>query len=159
MPKKHILMRSLQKLHEFFGGIEIIKEGEWYMPNIEELKKFDIDLAFGEKGEDFVREILQGNGKIEVKTERDKWKKTGNIAIEIRCNGKLSGLSSTESKTWVHLLSDNDKIVGGFIFDTQYLKDTVKKMVTEGDAKLTKGGDFNASQMVLLPIEELFTNL
>ena len=65
------------------------------MPNIEELKKFDIDLAFGEKGEEFVKNVLQGNGKIEVKTERDKWEGTGNIAIEIRCNGKLSGLSAT----------------------------------------------------------------
>ena len=149
-------MKSLLNLRKQMGEIEIIKNGEWYMPNVEELKKFDIDLAFGEKGEDFVREILQGNGKIEVKTERDKWKETGNIAIEIRCNGKLSGLSSTESKTWVHLLSDNDKIVGGFIFNTQYLKDTVKKMVKEGKAKITKGGDFNASQMVLIPREELF---
>ena len=138
------------------GEIEIIKEGEWYMPNVEELKKFDIDLAFGEKGEDFVRNVLQGNGKIEVKTERDKWEDTGNLAIEIRCNGKLSGLSATESKTWVHLLSVNDEIRGGFIFDVDYLKDTVKKLVKEGKAKVTRGGDFNASQMVLMPIKELF---
>ena len=149
-------MRSLLNLHEQMGGIEIIKEGEWYMPNIEELKKFDIDLAFGEKGEEFVRDVLQGNGKVEVKTERDKWEGTGNIAIEIRCNGKLSGLSSTESKTWVHLLSVNDKIRGGFIFNTDYLKDIVKSLVKDGKAKVTMGGDFNASQMVLLPIKELF---
>jgi len=156
MQKKHILMRSLLNLHEQMGGIEIIKEGEWYMPNIEELKKFDIDLAFGEKGEEFVRDVLQGNGKVEVKTERDKWEGTGNIAIEIRCNGKLSGLSATESKTWVHLLSVNDKIRGGFIFDTDYLKDIVKSLVKDGKAKVTMGGDFNSSQMVLLPIKELF---
>ena len=149
-------MRSLLKLREQMGEIEIIKEGEWYMPNIEELKKFDIDLAFGEKGEKFVKDVLQGNGKIEVKTERDKWATTGNIAIEIRCNGKLSGLSVTEAKTWVHLLSIDDKIIGGFIFDTDYLKDTVKRVVKEGRAKITKGGDFNASQMVLIPKEELF---
>ena len=156
MPKKHILMRSLLNLRKQMGEIEIIKEGEWYMPNIEELKKFDIDLAFGEKGEDFVKEVLQGNGKIEVKTERDKWENTGNLVIEIRCNGKLSGLSATESKTWVHLLSVDDKIRGGFIFDTDYLKDRVKKLVKDGKAKVTKGGDFNASQIVLLPIKELF---
>ena len=156
MPKKHILMRSLLNLHKQMGDIEIIKEGEWYMPNIEELKKFDIDLAFGEKGEDFVRDVLQGNGKIEVKTERDKWEKTGNIAIEIRYNGDLSGLSSTESKTWIHLLSVDNKIRGGFILDTDYLKDVVKKLVSEGKAKVTMGGDFNASQMVLVPIKELF---
>ena len=126
------------------------------MPNIEELKKFDIDLAFGEKGEEFVKNVLQGNGKIEVKTERDKWEGTGNIAIEIRCNGKLSGLSATESKTWVHLLSVNDEIRGGFIFNTDYLKRIVKSLVKDGKAKVTMGGDFNASQMVLLPIKELF---
>ena len=138
------------------GEIKIIKNGEWYMPNIEELKKFDIDLAFGEKGEDFVKGVLQGNGKIEVKTERDKWADTGNIAIEIRYNGNLSGLSATESKTWVHLLSVDDNIRGGFIFDTDYLKDMVKSLVKSGKAKVTMGGDFNASQMVLLPIKELF---
>ena len=33
--------------------------------------KWDIDLAFGEKYEDSLAEILQ-IGKIEVKTERDK---------------------------------------------------------------------------------------
>ena len=126
------------------------------MPNIEELKMFDIDLAFGEKGEDFVRNVLQGNGKIEVKTERDKWKDTGNIAIEIRCNGDLSGLSATESKTWVQLLSVDNKIIGGFIFDTDYLKDIVKSLVKDGKAKVTMGGDFNSSQMVLMPIKELF---
>ena len=32
----------------------------------------------------------------------------------------------------------------------------VKKVVKEGKAKVTKGGDFNASQMVLIPREELF---
>ena len=119
-------------------------------------KGFDIDLAYGKMGEDFVQKVMEGNSKIEVKTERDKWVTTGNIAIEIRCNGKLSGLSVTESKTWVHLLSVDDKIVGGFIFDTDYLKNMVKKVVKEGKAKVTKGGDFNASQMVLIPREELF---
>ena len=154
-------MKSLLKLREQVGEIEIIKNGEWYMPNVEELKKFDLDLQFGEKGEEFVREVLQGNGKIEVKTERDEgkpkqWKSTGNIAIEIRYNGEESGLSSTEAQTWVHLLSDDGNIKGGFIFDVDYLKDLVKKLVREERAKLTKGGDFNASQLILVPIKELF---
>ena len=39
--------------------------------------KFDIDLEFGEKFEKSLAKILT-LGKIEVKTERDKWKKTGN---------------------------------------------------------------------------------
>ena len=68
-------------------------------------QKFDVDLQFGQLGEDFVKNFQDKNNKIEVKTERDKWKSTGNIAIEIRCNGKLSGLSVTEAQTWIHLLS------------------------------------------------------
>ena len=132
-------MKSLLKLREQVGEIEIIKNGEWYMPNVEELKKFDLDLQFGEKGEEFVREVLQGNGKIEVKTERDEGKP-----------------KQWKSQTWVHLLSDDGNIKGGFIFDVDYLKDLVKKLVREERAKLTKGGDFNASQLILVPIKELF---
>ena len=53
-------------------------------------------------------------------------------------------------------MSVDDKIIGGFIFDNDYLKDMVKKVVANGKAKITKGGDFNASQMILIQIEQLF---
>ena len=122
----------------------------------EEMKKFDLDLKFGHFGEDFVRDMQSGNTKIEVKTERDIWKNTGNIAIEIRCNGELSGISTTGSEIWIHLLSYNGKIEGGFIFDVKDLKVKIKKLVKEKKARMTMGGDFDASQMVLLPIKELF---
>ena len=64
----------------------IEKEGSW-MPMTEGYcKGFDIDLEFGKMGEEFVSKVLEGNTKIEVKTERDIWVTTGNVAIEIRCN-------------------------------------------------------------------------
>ena len=47
----------------------------------EEMKKFDLDLEFGQMGEKFVEDLQNGNTKIEVKTERDLWKTTGNIAV------------------------------------------------------------------------------
>ena len=96
---------------------------------------------------------------FEIKSDflcKDEKSDTGNLAIEIRYNGEKSGLSSTESQTWVHFLSENGDIKGGFIFDVDYLKDLVKRLVRENKAKLTKGGDFNASQLVLVPIKELF---
>ena len=58
--------------------------------------RFDIDLKIGEGYEDSLAHILTLE-KVEVKAEIDKWKKTGNIAIEIRCRGKLSGLSVTKA--------------------------------------------------------------
>jgi len=117
---------------------------------------FDVDLDFGQIYEEKIKNLFEGDGRIEVKTERDIWKNTGNIAIEIRCSGKPSGLSTTESTAWIHLLAYNGHIEGGFIFKVDQLKDKIKNLQKEGNLKMVMGGDNNASQMVLLPIKELF---
>jgi len=41
-------------------------------------KKFDMDLKYGKVREKLVADMLQDK-KIEVKSERDIWQKTGNI--------------------------------------------------------------------------------
>ena len=134
----------------------IQKEGSW-MPITEGYcKGFDIDLEFGKMGEEFTQKVFEGNSKVEVKTERDIWEKTGNIAIEMRCKGKPSGISTTESDVWIHLLSVNSIIKGGFLFKVGELKDKIKKLHKSGGLKIVMGGDDNASQMALLPIKELF---
>jgi len=139
-----------------FGEVYIEREGTW-MPITEEYAKgFDLDLEFGKLGEEFVRDMQVGNKKIEVKTERDIWKTTGNIAIELRYRGNPSGLSTTESSVWIHLLSHKGVIEGGFIFKADYLKEKIKKLHKSGDLKMVMGGDDNMSQMALLPIKELF---
>ena len=134
----------------------IQKEGSW-MPITEGYcKGFDIDLEFGKMGEEFTQKVFEGNSKVEVKTERDIWEKTGNIAIEMRCKGKPSGISTTESDVWIHLLSVNSVIKGGFLFKVGELKDKIKKLHKSGGLKIVMGGDDYASQMSLLPIKELF---
>ena len=149
-------MITLKKIIETCGDIEIYKEGRW-MPVTEEIQqKFDIDLEFGRLGEDFVKAFQSKNTRIEVKTERDQWKETGNIAIEIRYKGNKSGISVTDSETWIHLLSYNNVIEGGFIFKTQLLRDKIKKLHKDGNLKLIMGGDDKMSKMALLPIKELF---
>ena len=119
-------------------------------------QKFDHDLAFGKLGEDFVKNFQSENNKIEVKTERDIWKSTGNIAIEIRCRGKKSGISVTDAETWIHLLSYKNKIESGFILRTKFLKDKIVEMHKNKTIKIVMGGDDNMSQMVLIPIKDLF---
>ena len=119
-------------------------------------KGFDLDLKFGKLGEEFVRDMQVGNKKIEVKTERDIWKTTGNIAIELRYKGEPSGISTTESSVWIHLLSYNGVIEGGFMFKVDLLRGKLKKLHKEGNLKMVMGGDGNMSQMALLPIKELF---
>ena len=43
-------------------------------PSKKDRKKFDIDLAYGKVREDLIKDMLQDK-KIEVKSERDVWKK------------------------------------------------------------------------------------
>ena len=72
-------------------------------------KKFDLDLKFGKMGEEFTEKVFEGNSKVEVKTERDIWVTTGNIAIEIYNpkSGKPSGLTATKATLWCQVLQDS----------------------------------------------------
>ena len=151
------ILITLSDIREVFGPLKRVAEGGKLVSiTYDEMKKFDLDLKFGHLGEDFVRDMQNGNTMIEVKTERDIWKNTGNIAIEIRCNSVPSGISTTGSSVWVYLLSYKGKIEGGFIFSVEDLKEKIRNLFKEEKVKLVKGGDFDASQMVLLPIKELF---
>ena len=121
-------------------------------PNKEDRKKFDIDLEYGEIKEDQVSSMLQ-NKKIEVKSERGMWMKTGNICIEYECWNKPSGINATESDYWFHNLCINDKIFCTLVFETSKLKNIIKTMKGK---KSVVGGDNNASKMWLLPLNKLF---
>ena len=117
--------------------------------------KFDLDLKFGEEYEQGLEKLFKTKGKIEVKTERDQWVETGNIAIEIRCRGKKSGLSVTESDWWFHILSDKGKVKGMICLPVEELKNICRVMIKNGTAKKIMGGDDNESEILLLPIKEL----
>ena len=153
MQKKPITIADIVRI---FGECELQDERGIWMPVIVDYKKdkFDIDLDFGKVGEKVVEEMFEGDGTIEVKTEREIWKTSKNIAIEIRCRGKLSGISTTTAKTWIHMLDGGG---GGFIFPVKDLRDKIKKRQEDGKLRLVMGGDDNAAQLALLPIEELFT--
>ena len=118
--------------------------------------KFDIDLEYGKKFEKHLEEVFKDGKRVEVKTERNIWKTTGNIAIEVQSRNEDSGLTTTQADYWIHLLADNDKIKGGFIFPVDELKKKVKTMFKEGKAQMKAGGDDYTSRLVLLPIKELF---
>ena len=120
-------------------------------------KEYDLhvkeDMLFGKLGEKFTEQLFEGNTKIEIKTERDIWRTTGNIAIEIRCKGQPSGISTTESSVWMHYLTENGVIMGGFLFKVDLLRGKIKKLHKEGNLKIVMGGDDYLSQMALLPIK------
>jgi hypothetical protein len=118
---------------------------------------FDIDLKFGEIYEKSLALILQDR-TIEVKTERDKWKDTGNIAIELYNHNKKapSGLSVTKANYWATILVDDYKVQSIHILPVSDLKERVKEIVRSGKGRLVMGGDFKASEIALIPIKEIF---
>ena len=123
-------------------------------PTKKDRKKFDLDLEYGQVREDKVAEMLQDK-KIEVKSERDIWQSTGNIAIEYECWGKPSGIKATESDYWFHNLCIGDDIFCSLVFDTKVLKKIVDKLDT---FKTVSGGDGNASRMYLVNLPKLFSS-
>ena len=123
-------------------------------PKTEDRKKFDIDLEYGKVREQQVADMLQDK-KIEVKSERDVWQKSGNIAIEYECYGKPSGINATESDYWFHNLCIGSETFATIVFDTASLK----RIISNLDSKRSvSGGDNNASRMYLLNLQKLFSS-
>ena len=121
-------------------------------PSKKDRKKFDIDLAYGKVREDLIKEMLQDK-KIEVKSERDVWKRTGNIAIEYQCYGKPSGNNATEADYWFHNLCVGEDVYATLVFKTENLK----KIIDSLERKVSvSGGDHNASRMYLVSLQKLF---
>ena len=121
-------------------------------------KFYDIDLPFGLKYENTLSGLLtkDTNKKVEVKTERDKWKTTGNIFVEFMWRETFSGLVTTEADWWATILTLDGAIEGIIILPTNIMKDRVKLLINNGQAKYpVKGGDNNASTGALVPIKEL----
>lgn len=111
-------------------------------------RNFDIDMEYGRRGENTLLDILETK-RIEVKTDRIAHV-TGNIAVEYRFRGRPSGISTTEADYWAFLLYDMTTII---MVPTEKLKGIARDRYKKDE--ITLGGDDNASEMILIPIEEL----
>jgi hypothetical protein len=117
--------------------------------------KFDVDLEFGQHWEEHIDDLFSGVKTCEVKTERDKWAKTGNICIELESWGKPSGINATEADIWVQNLVKDGRLIASIMIPTDVLKEVVEK-----SAKRTvMGGDSNASKLLLINLEKLVATL
>ena len=117
-------------------------------------KKFDIDLQYGKIRESKIADMLQ-NSKIEVKSERGMWQKTGNIAIEYESYGKPSGINATESDYWFHNLCIGKETYATLVFNTDILRNIINSLDYK---RSVSGGDHNASRMYLVNIQKLFSS-
>ena len=115
-------------------------------------KRFDLDLAYGKVFEHKVAEML-GQSKIEVKTEKDKWKSTGNIVIEYESRNKPSGIVTTDADYWMHNLAMGDDIVLSFLLKVS----TLRKYIAKHNPRSVRGGDDMTSKLYLIKLTDLVT--
>ena len=112
-------------------------------------EKFERDLDDGELGEKLIAKFLQTKGFIiigfnknidydiltskndkkvlfEVKTDRyEKYKgETGNMFIEVRCNGKMSGIMATKADYFVYFYPEWEL---AYIIKVDELKELIKR--------------------------------
>ena len=114
---------------------------------------FEYDLQFGQIWEQKIADILL-NEKIEGNTERNQWKRTKNISIEKSYRGKPSGLASTKASYWLHILDTDGVMAGALLFRTDVLKKLLNS-IPKDKQNVRKGGDDNASDIVLVSLKDL----
>ena len=94
------------------------------------------------------------NKKIEVKTERDMWSRTGNIKpSNMRVMVNLVG-STLQADFWFHNLAIKDDVYCTLVFSVENLKKIVHGLDYH---KSVSGGDNHASRMFLVNLSKLFS--
>ena len=116
---------------------------------------FVTDLKYGTDSEKNIANILGLSAKeFEVKTERDWWTRTGNIAIELEYKGKASGLNKTEATYWVHVFQEKDEPFCFVIIPVKKLKILAEKLIKSG-VEPRMVGDGNNSKCLIVKKEIL----
>jgi hypothetical protein len=111
---------------------------------------FITDLAYGKASEKTIANILGLSSKeFEVKTERNWWTKTGNIAIELEYKGKPSGLNITEATYWAHVLQEPDGLFCFVIIPVKKLKILVNKLIKSGEEPRMVGDGNNSKCLIV----------
>jgi|TARA_R110000823_G_scaffold225238_1_gene353083 hypothetical protein len=113
---------------------------------------FEYDLEWGQLGENQVADMVEGN-KTEVKSERGKWKQSGNTFVEFWCRGKASGIATTKAEYWSINLYYNDKFEANITVETEKLR---KMVMVKDKYRRVCGGDDDTAKGFLVPIVDFF---
>ena len=120
---------------------------------------FSKDLVTGQLGEqEYSKEVFELiSGDIEVKSEQDTWKETGNMYVEYQSRGRDSGIAVTQAEHWVVSFYLKGKLCFTLSIPTETMKKIARKYYDMG--RVAEGGDNNTSRGVLVPISSvLFFN-
>jgi hypothetical protein len=116
-------------------------------------RKFDLQLSQALVNERHLADIFATGRieKIELKSETWQWEQTGNICVEYRCDGRPSGISTTEADYWVHELRRGDATLVYLMFPIDRLKDLTRAAIKAGRHRsgAGDGGRFDVALIAL----------
>ena len=91
-------------------------------------------------------DLIADGLKYEVKADR-LTQKYGNLCIEYECNGKPSGISSTEADKWAYFVLDSDtEYTDCYLIPTEVIKAAIAEKKYH---RVTSGGDGHRAQLYL----------
>lgn len=119
-------------------------------------RKFDLQLSQALVAERRLADIFAEGRieKIELKTETWQWEQTGNICIEFRCDGRPSGISTTEADYWVHELRRDDETLVYLMFPVPRLKELARQAIRDGRSR-SGAGDGGRFEVALIRLSEI----
>jgi len=137
-------------------------------------ENFRSDLSWGEKWEYCISIYMMFNGlenisynndyrwdvkvlkegkELTFEIKSDRYKNTGNMALEIRDAGKASGISKSEADIFIYNYTNlDDKFAYLFFIEMPKLRQILKDNYS--DLKIVNGGDNNEAEIILLPMKD-----
>lgn len=119
-------------------------------------RKFDLQLEQALIDERRLGEIFAAARieKIELKSESWLWEKTGNICIEFMCDGRPSGIATTQADYWVHELKRDGATLVYLMFPIDRLKELSRTAIAKGCSR-SNSGDGGRFTVALIPLMEI----
>jgi hypothetical protein len=114
---------------------------------------FDLDLSYGQAGENLVEELLTQGRTVEVKRDR-KWHSTGNLYVEVECwymrteSWEPSGVMVTKAEYWAFVLEK-----GVLMIPTSHVLYAIKNFGREITCEIPP----NRSKGYLITVDDLLT--
>lgn len=119
----------LNYIHEDYEEVE-------FAPQNQAFKDWDVKVS---KGNYICR--------YEVKADR-LTNKTGNVCIEYECNGRPSGIATTQADVYAYFVVKNANDFDCYLIPVKF----IKTLIESGDYRKMVGGDRYRSKFFLIPL-------
>lgn len=121
-------------------------------------KHFDLDLKWGQDGEQWLKLLGRDAAQMEVKRD-SKSVRTGNLFFETQCSGVDSGINVTHADYWCSIVDVASKPVAVLIFETETLRRNIARLLRLGfihkKHNVGDGGHVSGLLIPMTMIEEL----